>query len=82
MPSDTVRVDNATLTQWTELYEGRKIGEVEIETFDGKTIRCKVKPIKESKHEGKGIVQMPEKVQLKLEIRKGELVRIKPIVEQ
>jgi predicted regulator of Ras-like GTPase activity (Roadblock/LC7/MglB family) len=82
VPSDTVRVDNATLTQWTELYEGRKIGEVEIETFDGKTIRCKVKPIKESKHEGKGIVQMPEKVQLKLEIRKGELVRIKPIVEQ
>ena len=82
VPSDTVRVDNATISQWTELYEGRKIDEVEIETFDGKTTRCKVKPIKDSKFEGKGIVQMPDKVQVSLEIRKGELVRIKPIMEQ
>jgi len=81
VPSDTVRIDNETLTQWNELYEGRKIEEVEIQTFDGKLAQCKVKPIKESKYEGKGIVQMPEKVQLTLEIRKGELVRIKPIVE-
>jgi predicted regulator of Ras-like GTPase activity (Roadblock/LC7/MglB family) len=81
VPSDTVRIDNETLMQWTELYEGRKIEEVEIQTFDGKATKCKIKPIKESKYEGKGIVQMPEKVQLTLEIRKGELVRIKPIVE-
>jgi len=81
VPSDTVRIDNETLTQWAELYEGRKIEEVEIQTFDGKVTQCKIKPIKESKFEGKGIVQMPEKVQLTLEIRKGELVRVKPIVE-
>jgi len=81
VPSDTIRIDGETLSQWEELYEGRKIGEVEIETFDGKTTRCKVKPIKDSKYEGKGIIQMPEKIQLTLEIKKGELVRAKPIVE-
>lgn len=81
VPSDTVRIDNETLVQWTELYEGRKLESVEIQTFDGKVTQCKVKPIKETKYEGKGIVQMPEKVQLTLEIRKGELVRVKPLIE-
>jgi hypothetical protein len=81
VPSDTVRIDSELLSQWEELYEGRKIEEVEIGTFDGKTMRCKVKTIKDSKFEGKGMIQMPEKVQTALEIRKGELVRAKPIIE-
>jgi hypothetical protein len=79
--SDTVRIDSEVLSQWENCYDGKKIEEVEIGTFDGKTIQCKVKPIKDSKYEGKGIIQLPEKVQLALEIRKGELVRAKPIVE-
>ncbi|MCK4313319.1 hypothetical protein KAW04_01005, partial [Candidatus Bathyarchaeota archaeon] len=58
-----------------------KIEEVEVETFDGKTSRCKVKPIKDSKYEGKGIIRMPEKIQLNLEIEKGELIRVKPAVD-
>jgi hypothetical protein len=69
------------LSQWEKLYEGNKIEQVEIGTFDGKTMQCKVKAIKDSKYEGKGIIQMPEKVQLALEIKKGELVRAKPIIE-
>jgi hypothetical protein len=81
VPSDTVRIDSVILSQWEERYEGRKIEEVEIETFDGKSTRCKVKPIKDSKYEGKGTIQMPEKIQLTLEIKKGELVRAKPIIE-
>ena len=81
VPSDTVRIDSEILSQWEELYEGRKIEEVEIGTFDGKTMRCKVKTIKDSKYEGKGMIQIPEKVQLALEIKKGELVRAKPIIE-
>jgi len=81
VPSDTVRIDSEILSQWEELYEGRKIEEVEIGTFDGKTMRCKVKTIKDSKYEGKGIIQIPEKIQLALEIKKGELVRAKPIIE-
>jgi predicted regulator of Ras-like GTPase activity (Roadblock/LC7/MglB family) len=81
VPSDTVRIDNETLTQWENMFEGKKIEYVEIETFDGKTTKCKVKPIKDSKYFGKGIVQIPEKMQLTLEIKKGELVRVKPIIE-
>ncbi|MEM3153451.1 MAG: hypothetical protein QW629_01910 [Candidatus Bathyarchaeia archaeon] len=81
VPSDTVRIDNETLTQWEGMFEGKKVEYVEIETFDGKTTKCKVKPIKDSKYFGKGVVQIPEKMQLTLEIKKGELVRVKPIIE-
>jgi hypothetical protein len=81
VPSDTVRIDSEILTQWESMYDGRKIEEVEIATFDGKATKCKVKPIKDSKYEGKGIIQMPEKVQVALEIKKGELVKAKPIVD-
>ena len=78
---DTVRIDNDILLQWNELYEDRKIEEAEIETFGGKSTRCKLKAIKDSKYEGKGIVQMPEKIRNALGIRKGELVRVKPVIE-
>lgn len=81
VPSDTVRIDKEILSEWEELYDGRKMGEVEIETFDGKVMQCKVRYIKDSKYEGKGIIRMPEKIQLNLDIKKGELVRVKPIVE-
>ncbi|MGC8939403.1 MAG: hypothetical protein ACP5IM_02475 [Candidatus Bathyarchaeia archaeon] len=81
VPSNTVRIDHAVLKQWSELYEGIDIKEVEIETFGGNSVRCKVKPIKDSKYDGKGVIQMPEKVQSNLEVKKGELVRVKPVVE-
>jgi hypothetical protein len=80
-PSDTVRIENATITQWKKLYTNKKIKEVNVETLNGKTTRCKFKPIKDSKHEGKGIIQIPEKIQLTLQTKKGELVMIKPVVE-
>jgi hypothetical protein len=80
VPSDTVRIDSEMLSQWEEISDGTKIDQVEVETFDGKTMQCKVKPIKDSKYEGKGIIRMPEKIQLNLEVRKGELVRVKPLV--
>jgi hypothetical protein len=81
VPSDTVRIDNEILSQWEELYEDKKIEEVEIETIDGKMVRCKARPIKDSKYEGKGVIQMPEKIQFTLEIKKGELVRARPVIE-
>ena len=80
VPADTIRIDNDLLVQWQGLYEDRKIEEVEIETFGGKSTLCKVKPIKDSKYEGKGIIQIPEKIQNNLEVKKGELVRVKPII--
>jgi predicted regulator of Ras-like GTPase activity (Roadblock/LC7/MglB family) len=78
--ADTVRVDEATLQQWQQLCDDQRIEEVEIETFTGQSMRVKIKPIKDQKQEGKGIVQMPQKIQQMLEIRKGELVRLKPII--
>ncbi len=81
VPSDTVRVDEDVITQWNELYSENKIGEVEIEALNGKTTRCKVKEIKKSKDSGKGIIKMPEKIQVTLEIASGELVTVKPVVE-
>jgi hypothetical protein len=80
VPSDTVRVDSETLLQWEKTYDDNSIQQVEIETFGGKTTQCKVKPLKDSKYVGKGIVQMPEKIRSTLEIKKGELVRVKPII--
>lgn len=77
--SDTVRIDDETLSQWKETYNRKKIKKVEIETFEGKKMRYKVKPIKDSKR--KGIIQMPEKILLDLEIKKGEPVRVKPVVK-
>ncbi len=81
VPSDTVRIDKAVITQWNDLYGDKKIEEVDLETLDGKTTRCKFKHIKNSKHKEKGIIQMPEKIQLTLEVTKGELVMVKPVVE-
>ena len=82
VPSDTVRVDSRILSQWEDFSkEFEEIEEVEIETFGGKSTRCKVKPIKDSKYENKGIIRMPEKIQQNLGIKKGELVRVKPVID-
>jgi hypothetical protein len=81
VPSDTVRIDTAVITQWNDLYGDKQIEEVDVETLNGRTTRCKFKPIKDSKFAGKGIIQMPEKIQLTLETAKGELVMAKPVVE-
>jgi predicted regulator of Ras-like GTPase activity (Roadblock/LC7/MglB family) len=81
VPSDTIRVDYALISQWNDLYGDRKLEEVDLEALNGKTTRCKFKNIKDSKYSGKGIVQMPEKIQKTLETAKGELVMVKPVVE-
>jgi hypothetical protein len=81
VPSDTVRIDNEVIVQWKDLYTDKKIEEVDVETLNGKTTRCKFKPIKGSKYGGKGVIQMPEKIQLTLQTTKGELVMVKPVVE-
>jgi hypothetical protein len=81
VPSDTVRLDKTVITEWNDLCGDKKINEVDVETLDGKTTRCKFKHIKNSKHKGKGIIQIPEKLQLTLETKRGELVMVKPVVE-
>jgi formylmethanofuran dehydrogenase subunit D len=79
---EVVRVDSAIIGRWNEMFGDKKIEEVTIEdTVTGKQLRCKFKPFKESKFEGKGVIQMSEKVQQALHTKKGALVKVKPIVK-
>ncbi|MEM2968453.1 MAG: hypothetical protein QXJ76_04000 [Candidatus Bathyarchaeia archaeon] len=78
---DTVQIDKSLIEDWNELYGEDKIKEVHIEALNGKTTRCKFKPIKDSKQEGKGIIKLPEKIQITLEATQGDLVMVKPVVE-
>ncbi len=75
--SDTVRVDSEVIESWTELY-GDKTLLINIQTLDGKTTTCKFKPVKESKSNAKGIIQIPEKILQTLQASKGQLVMVSP----
>jgi len=78
--SDTVRIDGEVLEGWSQLYEGKLIDQVSIESLRMKSVTCKFKPIKEAKTTTKGIIQIPEKIMQTLELSKGELVMIKPVI--
>jgi hypothetical protein len=79
---DTVRVDSTIIAHWKNLYGEKRIEEVQVEeTRTGKRMRCKFKPLKDQKLEGKGIIQMPEKAQRTLQTKKGALVMVKPVIE-
>jgi predicted regulator of Ras-like GTPase activity (Roadblock/LC7/MglB family) len=80
--SDSVQIDDEILKQWSELLEVEEINEVEIETFNGQTARCKTKVINDPKLQGRGLIRMPEKTCQALDIEKGELVRVKPVVPE
>ena len=78
--SDTVRIDKEIIEKWSELYEGKKIEMLYIENINGKNTQSKFRSIKSSKHAGKGVIRIPEKIQFALETSKGELVTIKPVI--
>jgi hypothetical protein len=80
--ADTVQLDIDILKRWSALLDLKDINEVDIETFSGKTARCKAKVINDSKLEGRGLVRIPEKTCQLLDVRRGELVRVKPVVPQ
>ena len=79
--SNTVRVDSTTIMLWKGLYGERQIEEVVVKTFNGKAARCKFKSTKGSEYDGKGVIQLPEPVQIALQTRKGDLVTVKPVIE-
>lgn len=71
--SDSVRIDKKILSRW-----GQKVELVEVEASDGETIRmvrCQVKPMES---EEKEVIQIPIRILRALEIRKGELVTVRP----
>jgi hypothetical protein len=78
--SDTVRIDGAVIQQWKDLFGDKSITEVDLETLNGQTTRCKFKPMKKAKKEGKGTIQIPQKIQETLQTSKGELIMAKPAI--
>jgi len=75
---DSVKIDLETLKQWSQLLNRKSVGEVEIEAIGGKVAQCKVKEINDPKLKGKGIIKVPEKIRKTLEVKNGELVKVKP----
>ncbi len=80
VPSDLVRVDGEVIAKWHDIYGDKEITQVHIETLEGKAIICGFKPIKETNHNAKGIIQIPEKVLQALQTSKGKLVIVKPVI--
>ncbi len=81
LSKDAVRIDMDALSRWQETFSGKKIDYVKIETIHGRTVNCKVKPLKDPVFQGRSIIQIPEKIQRSLKIKRGELVTVKPIIE-
>ena len=75
---DSVQIDTELLKEWAKLSNQKSISDVEIEAFGGEATQCKVKAINDSKLKGKGMIRIPEKVCKTLEVKKGELVTVKP----
>jgi hypothetical protein len=78
VPSDTVRIDSEIISKWHEHFKDKQITIVNLETLEGKTTVCKFKEIKKSN--GKGIIQIPEKILQTLQASQGNLVKVKPII--
>jgi len=79
--ADTVQLDAEVLQRWSAMLNV-EVNEVDVETFSGKTTRCKAKVINDAKLEGRGLIRIPEKTCQSLDVRRGELVRVKPVVPQ
>ena len=92
---DSVQIDTEILINWTNNNDSRarvkaaltgeqntqeSIDHVEIETFGGNSTLCKVKEINDEKLKGKNMIRIPEKICNSLEIKKGDLVKVKPIL--
>jgi predicted regulator of Ras-like GTPase activity (Roadblock/LC7/MglB family) len=75
---DNAQIDQERLMEWSNLFDGKNINEVEVESFRGKKTTCNVKKISDQKLQGKGLVLLPEKTCRTLEIKKGDFVKIKP----
>jgi predicted regulator of Ras-like GTPase activity (Roadblock/LC7/MglB family) len=91
---DSVQIDGETLMDWTKNIDPRarvkaalteeqnpqeSIDHVRIETFSGNSTLCKVKEITDQKLKGKNMIRIPEKLCNTLEIKKGDLVKVKPM---
>jgi predicted regulator of Ras-like GTPase activity (Roadblock/LC7/MglB family) len=77
---ETAQVDDEVLEIWSKNSDDDHIEEIEIKAPNGKTARCKVKPITEQEFEGKSLIRIPEKIYHALKVEKGEQVKVKPVL--
>jgi len=92
---DSVQIDTEILRDWTKNNDPRarvkaaltgeqntqeSIDHVRIETFGGNSTLCKVKEINDQNLKGKNMIRIPEKLCDTLEIKKGDLVKVKPLL--
>ena len=82
---DSVQVDAETLMEWTTESSGKgrtkvPIDHVRVETFAGNSTLCKVKEISDGRMKRKSKVRIPEKICNTLELRKGDKVKVKPLL--
>jgi len=68
----------ATITREQKTQE--LINYVRIETLGGNSTLCKVKEINDQKLKGKNMIRIPEKICNTLEIQKGDLVKVIPLL--
>jgi CRISPR/Cas system-associated protein Cas5 (RAMP superfamily) len=67
--SGTVLIRKETLYSWG------KVKKVDVETKRGKIMTCKVYPVEDLET---GVIQVPDRIQLKLGVKKGSVVKVKP----
>jgi predicted regulator of Ras-like GTPase activity (Roadblock/LC7/MglB family) len=77
---DTVQINRQVTDTWEDALHGKEVELVEVETFNGRSGKFKVKMLEDSKMEGR-IIRIPEKGCQTLKVKKGELVRVKPVTE-
>jgi predicted regulator of Ras-like GTPase activity (Roadblock/LC7/MglB family) len=92
---DSVQIDTEILMDWTKNNDPRArvkaaitgeqntqegINQVQIETFGGNAAVCKVKEINDQNLKGKNMIRIPEKLCKSLEINRGDLVKVKPLL--
>jgi hypothetical protein len=82
--SDVARVDQKLLSEWQKEFAVEKIESIEIQTPNGKTLQCNVKPIMKlpfiAAQSKMNVIQISRKTQATLEIRKGDEVKVKPLI--
>jgi predicted regulator of Ras-like GTPase activity (Roadblock/LC7/MglB family) len=78
---DIAKVDVEVIAKWADLYGDKEIKRIHVETLEGRGVLCNFKPIKEASNNGKGIIQIPEKIMQALQTSKGKLVMVKPVIE-
>lgn len=79
---DSVFLDRVLIGEWKERWGENSIEEVSVSDINSKkTLRCSFKPMKNSKLEGTGAVQVSHNLQKSLGVTKGSRVIVKPVIK-